>query len=416
MIAPLFKQKEVFPALTGNPVFYRTYSRSINGSRENWQDVCVRVVDGLTELGKLTEEETALIYRNMQSLKAIPAGRILWVGGIDWFKKPENFYGGYNCNSTNISDWKAFGLMMDLAMQGCGTGADVEPKYINQLPIIQNHLSVTVIGSPGQNERQSTTTLYGTKSTGFELTVGDSRKGWVDAYICLLELASEDSETNSINISVNLSCVRPKGAKLKGFGGVANPIKLPELFHRLATILNKAIGRKLTSVECALIIGEAGLVVVAGNIRRSAQIVQFDSEDTAAASAKDSLWQQDAQGNWRIDPERDALRMANHTRVFHKKPSRQQCIESVRKQYYSGEGAIQWAGEAVARANCDLLNTQQRKETFLEKYNQDVAIAFNYLAGLHYLDKGFAMQTEELTHRMGRYKLNPCGLSSDLAA
>jgi len=22
-------------------------------------------------------------------------------------------------------------------------------------------------------------------------------------------------------------------------------------------------------------------------------------------------------GNWRIDPERDALRMANHTRVFH---------------------------------------------------------------------------------------------------
>ena len=44
-------------------------------------------------------------------------------------------------------------------------------------------------------------------------------------------------------------------------------------------------------------------------------------------------------------------RMANHTRVFHRKPTLEECIDAVRKQYYSGEGAIQWAGEAVARAN-----------------------------------------------------------------
>jgi len=43
--------------------------------------------------------------------------------------------------------------------------------------------------------------------------------------------------------------------------------------------------------------------------------------------------------------------MANHTRVFHK-PTLDECVEAVRKQYYSGEGAIQWAGEAAARANC----------------------------------------------------------------
>ena len=85
----------------------------------------------------------------------------------------------------------------------------------------------------------------------------------------------------------------------------------------------------------------------------SAGMRQFDSNDTLAASAKDNLWQQDTEGNWRIDPERDVLRMANHTRVFHEKPSLQDCVDSVRKQFYSGEGAIQWAGEAKRRAGGD---------------------------------------------------------------
>jgi len=51
--------------------------------------------------------------------------------------------------------------------------------------------------------------------------------------------------------------------------------------------------------------------------------------------------------------------MANHTRVFHHPLD--ECVEAVRK-HYSGEGAIQWAGEAAARANCDLLKTAELKE------------------------------------------------------
>lgn len=422
MIAPI-KKREEFPSLTANPVFYRTYSRNFNGTRETLQDVCVRVVDCLTELGKLTEEETALLYRNMRSLKSIPAGRILWVAGTEWFKKPENFYGGYNCSNDNVMDWKAFGLMMDKAMQGTGTGASLEPKYIEQLPTIKNHLDIMITCLPGEDEwrqddlkHQTYTTVHSTR--GFRLlTVGDSRKGWVNAYLYLLELASEDVEVNQpIQVNIDLSHVRPKGEKLKGFGGVANPTKLPELFPKVARILNGAVGRKLNSVECCLLIDEAALVVVAGNIRRSAGMRQFDTSDSLAVAAKENLWQQDKQGNWKIDPKRDALRMANHTLVFHHKPTREECVESVRKQYYSGEGAIQWAGEAVARANCDLLNTEGRKKTFLEKYQQGEAIAVYYLAGLHYLEKGKAMSTEELEHRVGRYKLNPCGLSNDLAA
>jgi ribonucleotide reductase class II len=109
---------------------------------------------------------------------------------------------------------------------------------------------------------------------------------------------------------------------------------------------------------------------------------QFSSEDQEAAGAKANLWQQDEQGNWRIDPDRDVLRMANHTRVFHHKPSREECIESVRSQFYSGEGAVQWAGEAIARSNRDLLNTPEKKARFLELYNTDPQQAREYLREL----------------------------------
>ena len=47
--------------------------------------------------------------------------------------------------------------------------------------------------------------------------------------------------------------------------------------------------------------------------------------------------------------------MANHTRVFHGQPDFPTVQDAVRKQFYSGEGAIQYVPEAVARANVDLL-------------------------------------------------------------
>ncbi|MBD1873253.1 ribonucleoside-triphosphate reductase, adenosylcobalamin-dependent [Nodosilinea sp. FACHB-131] len=340
------------------PVFYRTYSRRgevVEGQRETWDQVCDRTLAGLVELGNLTAEETALLNRMQRQAKALPSGRWLWVGGTDWSKQPENFSGAYNCTSTDVVDWRAFGLMMDLAMMGCGTGAILEPKYINQIPVIRNRLIVTMAGDIGEtpvSERREVTevTLEGNQVA---IRVGDSRQGWVKSYETLLELSTDDRFTGDVSVTIDLRDVRPAGEKLKGFGGVANPVRLSLLYDRCASILNKALGRQLNSVECCLLIDEAAACVVAGNIRRSAGMRQFDSNDELAASAKDNLWQQDAEGNWRIDPERDVLRMANHTRVFHTKPSLQDCIDSVRKQFYSGEGAIQWAGEAKRRAGAD---------------------------------------------------------------
>jgi ribonucleotide reductase class II len=327
------------------------------------------------------------------------------VGGTDWIEKPENFSGAYNCTSTNVVDWRAFGLMMDLAMMGCGTGAVLEPKYINQLPMIRNRLIVQLQGEIGTTleaiRREETEIAIAGNQV--DIRVGDSRQGWVKSYQTLLELSSDERFTDDVQVMVDLSHVRPAGETLKGFGGVANPVRLPGLYQRCASILNKAIGRQLTSVECCLLIDEAAVTIVAGNIRRSAGMRQGASDDYAFSTAKENLWQQDAEGNWRIDPERDALRMANHTRVFHHKPSLEECIEAVRKQFYSGEGAIQWAGESVARGSSDLWqDNPELKAEFLQAYKQGQAE--QWLQG-----KNPAMPADEVAHRLGRYGLNPCG-------
>ncbi|MCU0549233.1 MAG: ribonucleoside-triphosphate reductase, adenosylcobalamin-dependent [Leptolyngbya sp. Prado105] len=396
-----------FPASApaANPVFYRTYSRKLSETRrESWAQVSQRTIQGLADLGNFTSEEQELIELMQRTMRCLPSGRWLWVGGTNWISKPENYSGSYNCTSTNLIDWRAFGLMMDLAMMGSGTGAVLEPKYTDRLPAICNRLVVKVTREIGEvadflREDQTQVEISDHQAT---IQVGDSRQGWVKSYQSLLELSTDEQFTGEIEVSIDLGHVRPAGERLKGFGGVANPIKLPELYERCAKILNRAVGRKLSSIECCLLIDEAAACVVAGNIRRSAGMRQGSSEDAQFAGAKENLWQQDEQGNWRIDPDRDVLRMANHTRVYHHKPTLEECVEAVRKQFYSGEGAIQYAPEAIARSNADILTSAELKSEFIQAYEGGKGEAFIQSIVPEIDDR-------ELAHRLSRYGLNPCG-------
>ena len=128
-----------FPATApaANPVFYRTYSRKTASGRESWHEVAERNLEGLRQLGHLSDDEVELLRRMQQQQKALPSGRWLWIGGTEWIERPENFSGAYNCTSTNLVDWEAFALMMDLAMMGCGTGAIIEPH-----PVSYTHLTL----------------------------------------------------------------------------------------------------------------------------------------------------------------------------------------------------------------------------------------------------------------------------------
>jgi len=403
-------KKDDFPktAPAAYPVFFRSYSRKTSsGKRENWSEVGERNLSGLKELGKLSEEELILMREMQSNQKAQPSGRWLWIGGTPWINKNQNFSGAYNCTSTNLIDWEAFALMMDLAMMGCGTGAIIEPHFINKLPTVINKInikSVSEVGITPKDQREEKSTLE-IKGKDLYIKVGDSRRGWVDSYKYLLEASSNESLEREIDVYIDLEDIRPAGESLKGFGGMANPIKLKDLYSRVASLLGKAIGRKLSTVECCLLIDEAAVTIVAGNIRRSAGMRQFASDDKEAASAKENLWSQDENGNWRIDPEKDALRMANHTRVYHTKPTYQTVLDAVTKQFHSGEGAIQFAPEAIARSNADILKDDELRKEFIEIYSeQGKDEARNWINSSY-----GPFSKEELNHRMSRYGLNPCG-------
>tara|TARA_B100000700_G_scaffold271957_1_gene315208 strand:- start:896 stop:3271 length:2376 start_codon:yes stop_codon:yes gene_type:complete len=408
--------KPDFPitAPAANPVFYRTYSRKMPSGRESWEQVSKRNLGGLKKLGGLSEEELNLMERMQQEKKALPSGRWLWIGGTKWIEKENNFSGAYNCTSTNLVDWQAFGLMMDLAMMGCGTGAIIEPHLIDQLPKIINKINIEYVSEIGKTspEDRDEKTTFSIRDNNVLIKVGDSRRGWVDSYQKILELSSDISfNSKVINVSIDLKDVRPAGESLKGFGGMANPVKLKDLYPRVTNLLNKSIGRKLTSIECCLLIDEAAVTIVAGNIRRSAGMRQFSSDDLDAAGAKENLWKQDSDGNWRIDPDKDALRMANHTRVYHTKPDLEVLVDAVTKQFHSGEGAIQFAPEAIARSNADILTTAELRNEFIEIYcDQGKQEATNWLQANY-----GPFDDKELCHRLSRYGLNPCGeiLGSD---
>ena len=393
-------------------VLYRTYSRrKTAGTRENFQEAMTRTVEDIARIGKFTEEEAALVKEQALAQHAFPSGRAFWVAGTEWGKKPENFSGYYNCTSTHMEDLEAFGLLVDLAMQGSGTGAVLEQGVVDRLPVLSHKIdivSVSPVGGRAPGKRDEYTSYETLLPSGIVyLKVGDSRQGWREAYQFVINLACRGLPRNHghIRLHLDLSNVRPAGERLQGFGGTSNPVSLELMFQKIVNLLNQANGRKLTTVEACLLIDEAAACIVAGNIRRSAGMRQFSQDDGNAATAKLGLYSQDEQGNWRVDPAKEALRMANHTRCYHTKPTASEIHEAVSLQFQSGEGAIQYVPEAVARANADLLNTSALKSAFLRDYTEGGREAgYSFLKTL-----APELDERELQHRMDRYGLNPCG-------
>jgi ribonucleotide reductase class II len=259
----------------GSAVFYRSYSRPNENGYESWTQCIKRSLEGLRKLGKFTDEEFDLVYRNAMECKTLPSGRWMWCGGSEWIEKQENFYGGYNCTSNEVDEPSVFGWLMGLAMQGCGTGAILEQRCIDKLPPISRKLNVSVVGEFGEGGKSTTHIEYDAIKDIYKLNVGDSRQGWVDSYQFLIDLAMRSlifgnitDNDDDAEIVIDISNVRESGKKLKGFGGTANPIKLKEFYLKIANLLNDAYGRQLTAEECCLLIDEAAIVVVAGNVRR----------------------------------------------------------------------------------------------------------------------------------------------------
>lgn len=400
-------------APSAEAVFYRTYSRrKSDGTRENFQEAMTRCVEEISRVGKFSNDELELVKDQALKQHCFPSGRAFWIAGTEWGRKQENFSGWYNCTSTFVNDVDSLGLIMELAMMGSGTGAMLERDVSQYLPKVANKINLLQITEPGIYEgpiRAEHTAIWEEPDRGeLIIGVGDSRKGWADAYVAVMKAAFDPEFGGEVKLRILLDQVRPAGEKLKGFGGTANPVRLKEMFERVINTLNKAQGRHLTPIAACLLIDEAASCVVAGNIRRSAGMRQFSADDNVAANSKLGLYIQDENGNWKVDSEREALRMANHTLCFHQKPSREKVFASVKQQFESGEGAIQYVPEAIARANRDALPTEREHAEFIQAYESSIENGRAYLEKALDLRK-ISYDDKELDHRMRRYGLNPCG-------
>lgn len=124
------------------------------------------------------------------------------------------------------------------------------------------------------------------KSTEVTYIIPDTREGWVESLRLLLDSYRFGSET----IVFDYSMIRKHGEIIRGFGGVASgPEPLRELHESVRKMLSLLadIGLALTSVNITDIFNIIGKCVVAGNVRRSAEIAIGKMEDADFLEMKD---------------------------------------------------------------------------------------------------------------------------------
>jgi ribonucleoside-diphosphate reductase alpha chain len=223
---------------------------------------------------------------------------------------------GYNCAFLPVDSPRSFDETMYVLMCGTGVGFSVEYKYINQLP-------------PVPLEFQKTKDV---------IIVEDSKQGWATAYRALLENLWDGKIP-----SIDVTNVRPAGARLKTMGGRSSgPQPLVNLFDFTISKFKSAAGRALKPIEAHDIMCKIGEVVVVGGVRRSAMISLSNINDIEMAHAKAGNW-------WESNTQRA---LSNNSVAYSRKPDMEQFIAEWKSLYdsKSGERGIYNVAAAQAQA------------------------------------------------------------------
>lgn len=263
----------------GEFVFYRTYSRvKPDGAKETFRDTIQRVVEGCYEIQRRhcrrlhipweytkAQDSAQEMFELMWDFKFLPPGRGLWMMGTDfmWERGSASLN---NCAFISTDDTieadpaEPFCFMMDMAMLGVGVGFDT--KGAGKIRINKPHSHVTTY------------------------TIPDSREGWVDSVRMLIQSYTKFPEHG--NIEYDYSEIRPAGSDINGFGGKASGSGILFDLHRMIEDhLIGCIGRNLTSVDIVDLMNYIGKCVVAGNVRRTAQLALGEPTDNAYRQMKD---------------------------------------------------------------------------------------------------------------------------------
>lgn len=238
----------------------RTYSRD----NENWEQIVRRSIEGNIRGHDVSAEEINQLEELMMNREAMCAGRGLWFSGTE----AQGRLGGAalnNCWFLTGDDWKHLPLACDLLMLGGGVGMSVEHRFVSKLPKVRG---ATI------KHRDSKDAFY---------IVPDSREGWCE----LLRIVFKAYFVTGRCFDWSTVCIRGKGEKIHGFGGVASgPIPLIKCIEKICAILDKRRGKHVRPVDMADILCCIGEMVVAGNVRRSAIIIIGDPWDREYLTCK----------------------------------------------------------------------------------------------------------------------------------
>jgi len=267
----------------GYITYKRTYARRKDANdtaseTEEFPETVERVVDACRRQLKVgfTEDEENVLRKTLLTLKGSVAGRFLWQLGTKTVDKL-GLLSLQNCAATVVNDpIRPFTWAMDSLMLGCGVGYNIQKEYVYELPKV----------------RRARVTRLDTNDADF--IVPDSREGWVG----LLRRTLESHFITGESFTYSTTCVRSKGAPIRGFGGVsAGPEELCWGITEISKLLNNRAGKKMNPMHCLDVMNIIGYVVVSGNVRRSAQIAIGDMDDLAFLNAK--RWDLGQVPNWR---------------------------------------------------------------------------------------------------------------------
>ena len=257
----------------GYITFKRTYARRLkeedkNSKTEEFWQVVQRELDASDkQLGVgFTEEEKRRYAETRLQLKWSVAGRFMWQLGtktVDKLGLPSL----QNCAAVVVNEpIRPFTWAFEMLMLGSGVGYNIQRHNVYQLPKVKKKVKII-----RQDDESA------------DFIVPDTREGWVKLLGKVLKAHFYTGE----GFTYSTQLIRGKGAPIKGFGGTASgPEELCWGIEEISKIINNRSGRKLQPIDCLDIMNIIGFIVVAGNVRRSAQLAVGDYDDIDFITAK----------------------------------------------------------------------------------------------------------------------------------
>ena len=263
----------------GEVTFIRTYSRvKEDGTKERWHEVCRRVIEGMYSVQKNHAKDNRLpwndnkaqksaqeAFQRMFELKWTPPGRGLWAFGTPMTMEKRNSASLQNCAMVSTRDidrndpGALFAWVMDALMLGIGVGFD----------------------TLGKDKQMS---IYAPTEPASIYEIPDTREGWVESVRLLI---NSFLRANQSIQEFNYDLIRPLGAPIKGFGGVASgPEPLIDLHTRIRNVIGSRAGDALDSRAIVDLVNLIGTCVVSGNVRRSATLALGTPEDEGFINLK----------------------------------------------------------------------------------------------------------------------------------